>query len=51
MPVSIFILIHNIIIPRVAGIAINKEIMEKLYFSIILKIILVIPTENNSENK
>jgi hypothetical protein len=42
---------HNNIIPILAGIINNIEIIEKLYFSKILNIILVIPTENNSENK
>ena len=42
---------HNIITPKVMGVAKNIDINEKLYFSKILKIIAVIPTENKIEKK
>jgi hypothetical protein len=42
---------HSNTIPIVAGVISNIEIIEKLYFSKILNITLVIPTENNNENK
>ena len=50
-PVSILILIQSNTTPMVAGVINNIEIVEKLYFSKILNITLVIPTENNNENK
>ena len=50
-PVSMLILMHSKKIPIVAGVINNIEIIEKLYFSKILNITLVIPTENNNENK
>ena len=42
---------HNNIMPNVIGVAIIKEINEKLFFSKILKIKSEIPTENKIENK
>ena len=44
-------LMHNNMTPRVMGVAKNIDINEKLYFSKILKIIVVIPTENRTEKK
>ena len=42
---------HIKIIPKVIGVAKKIDINEKLYFSKILKIKVVIPTENRIEKK
>ena len=51
MPVSMLTRMHNIITPKVMGVAKNIDINEKLYFFKILKIIVVTPTENRTEKK
>ncbi len=44
-------LIHNNITPKVTGTVKDIDINEKLYFFKILKIKVVIPTENRVEKK
>ena len=44
-------LIHNNMTPKVMGVTKKIDINEKLYFSKILKIKVVIPTENRIEKK